>query len=293
MRALFAPLLGVALSTALLGFAAPASAGVRESCGLFQINTNTQCEIRTSGGCVTSCQPLNFTAQCSAELYVGCNGTCKATVEASCTTNCQASCESQCQVDPGKFECAADCRAECGASCDASCMGSASGRCHDSCESTCAGKCDARCEATPPSADCKTKCQSSCSGSCDAEANMDCQISCQADGFVTCETKLQGGCETACSKPEGALFCDGQYVEVKDSFDQCMEDLKAQFQITVKGYAYGEAGCEGGSCSAEGHAGFSCAQAAMTGESSGSALGILGAIAAFGLAVSRRKNQRA
>src|SRR4029079_8494531 len=139
---------------------------------------------------------------------------------------------------------------------------------------------------------CKAKCQASCGGSCDADANMDCQVDCQSKSFVKCETDLTGGCTTACSKPDGALFCDGQYVDVGDQLDKCVADLKALLQIEVTGYAYGDAQCSGGSCTAEGEAGCSCAQAGAGESSSGSALGFLGAIAAFGLAMSRRKNER-
>jgi MYXO-CTERM domain-containing protein len=122
---------------------------------------------------------------------------------------------------------------------------------------------------------------------------MTCQVDCQAKGFATCETKLEGGCKTACTKPDGALFCDGQYVDVGDQLDQCVADLKSLLQIQVKGYASGDAQCSNGSCTAEGKAGFSCAQAAAgAGDSSGNALGILGALAAFALAIGRRKNER-
>jgi hypothetical protein len=227
MRTFFAPLAAIALSTAFLGVATPANAGIVESCGV-DISAGSQCEMRVEGGCTASCTPVNFTAQCSADLYVGCNGMCTATVDVGCTTTCTAACETQCQVEPAKFDCAASCRADCGASCDARCAGAADGnRCRSSCNSTCSGECEARCSATPPSADCKTKCDASCNGSCKADANMDCQIDCQAKSFVSCETDLQGGCETACSKPDGALFCDGQYVDVGDKLDQCVADLKA------------------------------------------------------------------
>jgi hypothetical protein len=120
---------------------------------------------------------------------------------------------------------------------------------------------------------------------------MSCQVDCQAKGYVGCTTDLQGGCETACTRPDGALFCDGQYIDVGDQLDQCVADLKSLFQIEVKGYAYGDAQCSNGECTAEAGAGFSCAQDAGAGQSSSSAAGILGALAAFGLAFSRRKNQ--
>jgi hypothetical protein len=292
MRTSFAPLLAVALSAAFLGFAAPASAGIVDSCGRIELSASAQCEMRVEGGCTASCQPVNFTAQCSAELYVGCGGECNVMIDASCTASCSATCEADCAVDPGKFDCAAACRADCSGSCDATCVGAKNtAECRSSCSATCAGDCDARCDATPPSADCKAQCASCCTGSCEAEANMSCQVDCQAKGYVGCTTDLQGGCETACTRPDGALFCDGQYIDAGDQLDQCVADLKSLFQIEVKGYAYGDAQCSNGECTAEGAAGFSCAQDAGAGQSSSSAAGILGALAAFGLAFSRRKNQ--
>jgi len=120
---------------------------------------------------------------------------------------------------------------------------------------------------------------------------MDCQIMCQSSGYVDCETNLTGGCKTACSRPEGALFCDDQFVDVKDGqFDKCIADLKSILQIEV--YAEGSANCERGTCTAEGSAGFSCAQSGAGNSESSSALGMLGAMAAFGLAFGRRKKAR-
>lgn len=293
MRTSFAPLFAVALSTALLGFATPASADIVASCGSIELSASSECEVRVEGGCTASCEPVNFTAQCSAELYVGCSGMCTATATVQCTSSCQATCEAECTVDPAKFDCAASCRADCDGSCDATCVGAEdTAECRASCKSTCAARCDGRCDATPPSADCNSKCEASCNGSCEADANMSCQVQCQSTGYVDCQTDLQGGCEAACSKPEGALFCDGQYVDVGDQLDQCVADLKSLFDIEVTGYVEGNAQCSGGRCTAEASAGCSCSQGVGAG-SSGNAVGILSAIAAFGLALGRRKNQRA
>lgn len=292
MRKFFAPIFAVALSAAALTAAAPASAGVVDSCGGIELNATATCEMRVSGGCTASCEPPALTVQCSAELYAGCNGQCNVAVDAMCVSSCQATCQADCTVNPANFNCAAECRADCGAQCDGKCAASAApDDCKASCQATCGGECDARCDATPPSADCQAQCTSCCTGSCEAEANMDCQIDCQAGGYVDCRTSLQGGCEAACQKPEGALFCDGQYVDVGDQLDACVADLKGLLQIEVKGYASGNAQCSDGRCTAEGKAGFSCAQSA--GDSSSGAVGILGALAAFGLALGRRKNQRA
>lgn len=292
MRTTFAPVFAVALFAALLGFAAPANATRLPSCGNIDLSAGANCEFRAEGGCTTACTPVNFTAQCSAELYVDCDGGCSLNVEASCTTSCKATCATQCMVDPGKFDCAASCRADCGASCDGSCA-SGDNRCRSSCESTCAGRCDAKCEVAPPSADCMAKCDASCTGSCDAQANMDCQIMCQSKSYADCETKLEGGCKTACESPKGALFCNNQFVDVGDQVDACVAQLKEALSIEVKVYADGNAQCSNGSCTAEGNAGFSCAQSGAGAGESSSALGMLGAMAAFGLALGRRKKARA
>ena len=293
MRTSLAPIFAAAAlaAAATFGFASSADAANLSACGNIELAANAKCEMRVEGGCVASCEPVSFRVQCAADLYVGCNGQCNAQVEASCTASCQAGCQAECQVDPGAFECSASCRADCGASCDARCAADPnSAQCAASCEATCGGECDARCEATPPSADCEAQCQACCTGSCDAKANIDCQIDCQADGFVSCESELKGGCEVACQKPDGALFCDGQYVNVGDQIDQCVAQLESLLQIKVEGYASGNAQCSDGRCTAEGEAGVSCAQS--PGNTSSGAAAILGAIAAFGLALGRRKNEK-
>jgi hypothetical protein len=84
---------------------------------------------------------------------------------------------------------------------------------------------------------------------------MSCQISCQAKGYANCETQLTGGCNTACSDPQGALFCNGSWVDVSD-LQQCEADLAATFNIKVTG----SASCQGNSCQAKGS--VSCGQIA-------------------------------
>lgn len=292
MRTSLAPIFAAAaLAAATFGFASSADAARLDACNGIELSANANCEMRVSGGCTAACEPVNFRVQCAADLYVGCNGQCNAQVEASCTVGCQAGCEAECNVNPGAFECSASCRADCGASCTGACAADPnSAQCRASCEATCGGECDARCEVTPPSADCKAQCEACCTGSCDAKANLDCQIDCQADAFVDCEAELKGGCEVACQRPEGALFCDGQYVDVGEQIDSCVAQLESLLQIKVEGYASGNAQCSGGRCTAEGEAGVSCAQSA--GNTSSGAAAILGAIAAFGLALGRRKNTK-
>ncbi len=230
------------------------------SCGGIYVSADTMCEILVEGGCTAQCEPINFTASCSADLYVSCDGMCNASFEASCTTDCSANCMASCEVDPGMFDCQADCTADIGARCDAQCSAEAAGsqaaaECHSSCETTFEAECNASCEATPPMADCMASCQASCEGSCTAEANVDCQVSCQADGYVDCETMLTGGCQTSCMEPTGGLFCDGQYVDAS-SIDACLMQL-SDFEVMTDTSA--TAMCDSTGCEATADASASCA----------------------------------
>jgi hypothetical protein len=232
------------------------------ACGFVDLRADASCEVVVEGGCAVKCEPVSFTAACAADLYAQCDGSCTGSATVECTGGCQASCEAECKVDPGSFDCNASCRADCSAGCDAQCGASTSkADCAASCEATCSGECSAQCDVTPAMADCTAQCQSCCSGSCNAEANFDCQIECQAGGYVDCRADLQGGCEAQCSKPEGALFCNGQYVDVGERFEECLDYIETQLQIDVKGYAKGSAECEGNTCKAEAKAGVSCAMA--------------------------------
>src|SRR5690606_21510239 len=101
------------------------------------------------------------------------------------------------------------------------------------------------------------KCEASCSGQCDAEANLDCQIDCQSTGYVDCVVDVQGGCETACESTDGALFCDGQYVDYGGNLEACIAALLSELDIQVEGYA--DAMCDEEGCEAEAGASVGCA----------------------------------
>lgn len=175
-------------------------------------------------------------------------------------------------------ECSGKCSAE---SNKAECMGA--------CEGTCSGKCDAGCEGTPPSAECDAKCEASCDTSCEVEAELDCQIDCYADASADCKLNVEGGCKAACETEEGALFCDGQYVDYGNNLDECVAALKAVFNANVEGYAEGSSSCDGDGCHAEGEAGVSCT--AVPGKTRGG-LAMLGALlGASVLAVGRRRRR--
>jgi len=59
-----------------------------------------------------------------------------------------------------------------------------------------------------------------------------------------CEASVSGGCKAQCSKPEGAIFCDGKYVDVGNNFQKCMDQLNAFLNVKVQGSCMGNT-CQG------------------------------------------------
>jgi MYXO-CTERM domain-containing protein len=264
-----------ALSAALL-FAPEAKAGGLDACGDIFVEAEANCEVVVDGGCTAQCEPVAFNASCAAEGAIGCRGDCNLDVEATCTASCQTTCETDCNVDPGAFDCRASCEGNCSGQCSSRCSADAnSAECQASCESTCSLECGASCEVTPPQADCTAQCEGSCGGKCSAEVNLDCQIDCQSDLYVECKADLQGGCEAQCETPEGALFCDGQFIEVSN-IDACANALRDLLNAEVEFHA-----------EAEGSASFSCS---VADEPSRGGWGLLGFGAMCLLALGRRRD---
>ena len=240
---------------------APATSRAQlEACGDIYVTADAMCEVVVEGGCTAMCEPVSFRAACAADLSVECSGMCTASAEASCMVSCDVvMCEARCEVDPGMFSCRAECTAGIEARCTSQCSamagdGEAQARCQASCEATFVAECDASCEVTPPSATCMARCEASCQGRCDAEANIDCQVDCQASGYLDCEASLTGGCTARCEEPDGALFCDGQYVDHGGNLDACIDALWNALDIEVDASARGSSMCTDGMCTAEGEA---------------------------------------
>ncbi|MCC6525294.1 MAG: hypothetical protein IT373_21755 [Polyangiaceae bacterium] len=248
------------------------------ACGNLDFSAFAECHVEVSGGCTLLCEPVSFKAEC----YADCSGGCNVNVNASCTTTCQGGCEADCNVNPPSFDCEGSCTASCSGNCGAQCSAAANqAECQAACQGTCEGDCHASCTGTPGSADCAAKCEASCEGECTAEANMDCEVNCQGN----CMAELTGGCEGDCTAPEGALFCDGQYVDVVGSFEDCIASLEAMFTINID--ASGSASCKDGKCSASGVA--SCAVSPGSGPEG---VGWLAAgIAAVGLGLGARRRR--
>ncbi|NUP13728.1 MAG: hypothetical protein HOW73_47435 [Polyangiaceae bacterium] len=283
MRGLLAATFGLG---AMLVATQQAHAGDLDACGdfFFDPGGDVECEVVVEGGCEVNCEPVAFQVECSAELYVGCEGECNVDIDVGCTAECEGGCTAECEG--GEFDCEAYCEGNCYADCDAQCSGdSNSAQCRASCEAGCNAECGASCDIEAP--ECEAQCQASCSGECHAEANAECQISCQAEGYVDCEAELQGGCEAACQEPEGAIFCDGQWVNT-DDLDACAAAIQDAFDIEVTGYA--DASCDGNSCTAEAGCTADCAMAPP--RSADYTIGMMGLGAAtVGLAFMRRRRR--
>jgi MYXO-CTERM domain-containing protein len=264
----------------------PAHAGI-DACGDIYVEASAECELVPPGAdCDVRCTPISVQATCSAELYVSCSGECTGTATVECTGACEADCQGQCEVDPGSFDCSANCQVGCEADCSGTCAtGDAGAECRASCQATCSGQCDASCSGTPTSADCEAKCQARCDGSCTAEANFTCQIDCQSEGYATCTVDAQGSCNTHCETQEGALFCDGEYVDYGDNLDDCVLALKDLLDIEVEGYAMAE--CHDNSCEAEAGGSVGCQVAG-----GGGASGLFTLLALFLFGATRRRRVR-
>ena len=265
-----------------------------DACGEIDVRPKARCEvIPPSAQCKTMCTPLNVRATCSAKLAVDCQAGCDELPSAQCNVDCEAGCRGRCQVDPGKFECAVDCRASCEGSCEASCAANSDKTgCMASCSGACSVGCDSQCDVELPSASCDVQCKASCEGSCEVKTNIDCQVDCQADGRLDCEAEVTGGCMTQCEAMEGALFCDGQFIDT-DNLKECADALVALLDVEVDWSASGSSSCTDGSCMAEGQASVSsdCTVAHVGGGSGHTRAGLFGVVGLLGLGfvVRRRK----
>jgi MYXO-CTERM domain-containing protein len=284
-----------ALSASLIGLSHATARADLGACGEVDVRAQAQCVvIPPSAECKTMCTPISVRATCSAKLAASCDASCNELPSIDCSASCEAGCRGRCEVDPGKFECAVDCRATCTGSCEASCAANSDKTgCMASCSGACSVGCDKQCDVELPSASCDVECKASCEGSCDVQTNIDCQVDCQAKGYVDCQADVTGGCMTRCEAEEGALFCDGQFVDTGDKLDECVAALKAILNAKVDASARGSSDCEGGTCSAEGEASVSsdCAVTRVGGGGARTGLYPLLGLLGVGFVVRRRRKR--
>lgn len=238
-----------------------------EACGNISLALQADCALEPPGlDCETQCTPVTVRQTCASKLQTICAPQCTQEVVETEVQVCRQSCITECQVDPGSFQCQASCDTRCGGACTTRCAASANrARCESACRATCSASCGAECRIVLPSASCESKCQPSCHAEVQAEVRLECQIACQEQKFEVCEDELIGGCQTDCRGRQGALFCDGQFVDSGDNLKQCIQALQ-NLNITVEGSA---------SFNASGGCGL------VSGQASGGwgALGLLGFLA--------------
>jgi MYXO-CTERM domain-containing protein len=161
-----------------------------------------------------------------------------------------------------------------------------------SCSGACSVGCDKQCNIEPPTATCDARCKASCQGSCKVETNIQCQVDCQAKGYAKCEAEVTGGCKARCMANEGALFCDGNFVDTGDKLEECVDALKAVLDAKVMTSSSGSADCAGGACNAEGEASVSSScSVAQVGADPAKRTGLvaLGSLLVLGLFFWRRR----
>lgn len=257
-----APLM-LASSAALAG---PSGAA---ACANIELVTDGTCQYIISG-CSAECTPPNLVAACS--------GQCMVDVDPNCTGGCQTTCEASCKANPGSFQCTGDCEDTCEADCQSDCTESA---CLSDCQNTCENQCQVSCQATPPSVSCTDQCQASCNASCTVDANIGCH--------EMCSVSLQGGCQASCNDPTGALFCDGQYVDLGSDPAACIAYLESQGLSVNVDCSITETG---GTCSvANGLGGCNAAPGLGAAREPLGVAGIAGMVIGLGLVASRRRRR--
>jgi hypothetical protein len=129
-----------------------------------------------------------------------------------------------------------------------------------------------------PTATCETKCGTCCGTSCTVQHNVECAVACEVD----CSAVLKGGCETRCSDPKGAIFCDGQFVDTGDKLQECIDYLESiGSHVNVDAW---------GSVSADAQGGLSCAAIPGKSGASGTTAALAG-LALLSLVVWRRRSR--
>jgi hypothetical protein len=256
----------VGLFAAPLMLASSAALADSNPCGNIELLASGQCEYVISG-CDIQCTPPSFVAAC--------DGVCNETDTTVCNPECETTCQTECDINPPSFDCSADCSSTCRESCSTACDGA--GSCETDCNLDCDNRCGVSCDFNAGSIDCSTKCQKSCFASCQVVTNIDCHVKCTAD--------IEGGCTGSCQSPEGALFCNGQFVDVGDNAEACLNYLDT-LGLTVSGSCTADA--SGSSCSAS----IGCSAApGLTSDDGLGALGIAGMMMGVGLVASRRRRR--
>jgi hypothetical protein len=265
-----------------------AQAKALDKCGGVYLNADANCEFKKIEECQTTCSTTAVEQVCAQKTYTSCSETCTESASTSCTKTQSESCSKECETISTKSS-REVCVSKCSDSCTASAIsGNRFNGDHNKCQRNCSHDCNARCESSSSSdqtTDCETKCQSVIENVCVEEVNRECVLGCQTDNYESCETQTVETCNTTCKDKGGALFCDGQFLAASD-LQSCADQLAAEFSfdIDVTVNAVVTATKDG----ADEATSTKCSFSPPTRGTSGMAVG---ALAALGLALSRRRRR--
>lgn len=223
----------LASSIFTVGLLASGAASARlEACGGVFLSGDAHCEFVRDQDCETRCEVTSVETACVASLQSSCDSMCQASAQTQCSQTCEPSCTEECsKVDKPSSQ--GLCRSECADDCQAKCEGSDNhGRCMACCQQNCNVRCDDHCRSDDTAEVCETKCSPVCTDRCVAEANSSCQIDCQTREFESCQTTTVETCQKDCHDTGGAIFCDGQFLNVTNLKD-CAAELASQLSIKV------------------------------------------------------------
>ena len=211
-----------------------------DACGGIFLSGDADCEYREKESCMTECTSETVQTACAAKLYVSCEQECTASATTTCETSCSSGCTTTCTEQAPSKEppncmglCVSDCKKTCAR------QGPRGACCSHNCNKRCEDKCKADEEPVAMPAQCTETCSNACSGSCTAQVNYTCHESCQTEVYTECETETIETCETKCMDEGGAIFCDGQFVNAKNS-RSCADEIKAKLDIDIDFRAIGD-----------------------------------------------------
>jgi len=252
----------------------PSTAGAADAsaCNNIDLSAEANCSALVETECTAQCEPVSFVLACDGQ----CSGTCNETATTECTQTCSSWCNTECAVDPGSFSCQGGCVSNCETSCPGKCHDHPDqGKCEASCRTSCDTECTASCTVVAPTATCETKCGTCCDTSCTVQHNVECEVACD----IQCSASLEGSCEIRCQDPEGAIFCDGQFVDAGDNLQECIEYLESiGNQVDVSAWG-----------SAEAEVGFACAFMPVRSDASSDTTAALAGFALLLFVVFRRR----
>ena len=207
------------LAFVMVALASP-SAEAAVACGLIDGRTLEQCTVvNTKTECTEKCEPVNMVKVCSTKCDVGCTKT----ATTSCKGGCETECIKQCTPDPTKYDCKVACTDTCSAKVMIHCKTSIDeAKCIVKAKASCSQTCEEKCKPLPATETCVNKCGTSCNASCTVEENTTCNVDCE----TSCTTQVKGACVSKCSTTQGALFCNGQYIDGGADLTGCITEIE-------------------------------------------------------------------